>query len=117
MGKLKGFCYSEKEILFIKDKIKDFSIFRKIRHNITKYFGDVTLRLSVYQFKDFPFEEELVIYIGTSMDVKEALDKLDTFLEEYWIDHNEFENVSIDLEFIPKSYGKTRNTVRETPAL
>jgi len=62
------------------------SVLNQARWQIYRYFGSVPVSLDIQTYHDESSNEELVVYIHTSLTVDEAMDRLDSLLEEWWID-------------------------------
>lgn len=59
------------------------------KRQICKYFGNVEVSLQLFKDVDDPDSEELVVYIHTPLTVTEAMNRLDSFFEEWWLDNQE----------------------------
>ena len=64
-----------------------YSVINEAKSQISKYFGDASISLRAYTYHDEPHEEELVVYIHTSLSVEDAMKRLDSLIEEWWIDN------------------------------
>ena len=69
---------------------------------IRKYFSEENLRLELYKDPEGEMSDELAIYILTRKEPHIALDKLEEFDCEYWIEKaNQWDNfISVNLEYL-----------------
>lgn len=79
----KGSCVGS----FLKDHGFLYPLLNEARSQIYKYFGDVMVSLEVYRYHEEPYEEELVVYIHSPFSVSEAMGRLDSLLQEWWLDN------------------------------
>lgn len=69
---------------------------------IRNYFPDETLRLNLYEDPEGEMDNELAIYVLTQKEPYVALDKLDTFDNEFWSGRTDsYKNlITINVEYL-----------------
>ena len=81
-----------------------YDVLREIEAAIRKYFPCEILRLDIYGDPEGEMKDELAIFILTSDEPHIALDKLDKFDSEYWIEKvDQYEKfVTVNVEYLRK---------------
>ncbi len=87
---------------FIEKNPSLISILKEIYANILRYFPQSQIRLNIFSDPDITGSDELAATVITSMSPEEALEKLNQFDENWWLDAMSSINgkISINVEFI-----------------